>query len=371
VTTRKPDDLTDPRVDAAWRAVSREEPPRALDDAIRAAARREAGAGPRRTEANTTAVPAALRPARWWWPLAAAATIGAVAIGLLQLAPPDKFGAPADDKIVSDMPAAPAREKQRSDAARDEITVAPREEAAKPSAAPAPVVGAAQAPASAGADARVSAGPAAALAPPETPALSKDAAAPIAPEERASARTNASPAPASPPATSAPVPAEKRRQAGVESVAPAPVAEPFPADTAKREAKEAVTGGVASAPAKTGDLDAAGIASGKLAAAPAPLAQSAAPAPLAGVRKAQETEDARAPALAKATVEPSADAKFDMLAKERAMLPVAEWIALIRKLRDEGRTDEAAKELAAFRAVYPDHERRLPPDLRDWRPAGK
>jgi hypothetical protein len=365
MTTRKPDDLTDPRFDRAWRAASREEPPRAQDDAIRAAARREAGAGPRRADADTTAVPAALRPERWWWPLAAAATIGAVAIGLLQIAAPDKVGSPAGDTIVSDVPAAPAREKERSDAARDEMTVAP--------------------------------------------------------EERASARTIAPPVPAPPPATSAPVPAEKRKQAGVESVAPAPVAEPFPADAAKREAKEALTGGLASAPAKTGELD-AGIASGKLAAAPAlagraasapepqraaapvatpptdhayasramptqdrfapapapaagsaapPVAQSAAPAPFAAVRKAQETEDARAPAQAKATALPSADAKSDVRANERAKLPVAEWITLMRKLRDEGRTDEAAKELAAFRAVYPDHERLLPQDLRDWRPAVK
>jgi hypothetical protein len=52
-------------------------------------------------------------------------------------------------------------------------------------------------------------------------------------------------------------------------------------------------------------------------------------------------------------------------------LAVGEWVALIRKMRDEGRIDDAAKELAAFRAAYPDHERLLPPDLRDWRPETK
>ena len=46
-----------------------------------------------------------------------------------------------------------------------------------------------------------------------------------------------------------------------------------------------------------------------------------------------------------------------------------DWIALIRQLRDEGKTDEAAKELAAFRAAHADHEQLLPPDLRDWQPA--
>ena len=50
-------------------------------------------------------------------------------------------------------------------------------------------------------------------------------------------------------------------------------------------------------------------------------------------------------------------------------LAVPDWITLISKLRDEGRTDDAAKELAAFRAAYPNHEQLLPPDLRDWKPA--
>jgi hypothetical protein len=48
---------------------------------------------------------------------------------------------------------------------------------------------------------------------------------------------------------------------------------------------------------------------------------------------------------------------------------VPDWIALIRRLRDEGRTDEAAKELAAFRNAYADPNALLPPDLRDWKPA--
>lgn len=53
----------------------------------------------------------------------------------------------------------------------------------------------------------------------------------------------------------------------------------------------------------------------------------------------------------------------------RAPLATADWIALIRRLRAEGRIDEAARELAAFRAAHPDHARELPPDLRDWRAA--
>ena len=53
---------------------------------------------------------------------------------------------------------------------------------------------------------------------------------------------------------------------------------------------------------------------------------------------------------------------------DRAPLPVAEWIALIRRLRDEGKAADAARELAAFRAAHVDHGRLLPRDLVDWRP---
>ena len=58
-------------------------------------------------------------------------------------------------------------------------------------------------------------------------------------------------------------------------------------------------------------------------------------------------------------------------AKDRGPLPVAEWIVLIRRLRDEGKSADAARELAAFRVAHTDHEKLLPPDLRDWRPPEK
>jgi hypothetical protein len=52
-------------------------------------------------------------------------------------------------------------------------------------------------------------------------------------------------------------------------------------------------------------------------------------------------------------------------------LPVSEWIALIRKLRDDGHPDDAQRQLTAFRAAHPDHERLLPSDLREWSPGGR
>ena len=69
----------DPALDAAWREASREQPPARLDDAIGAAARREVQAAPRRT-----------RDKHWWYPLAAAATVAVIAIGLLQHMPPEQ-----------------------------------------------------------------------------------------------------------------------------------------------------------------------------------------------------------------------------------------------------------------------------------------
>ena len=44
----------------------------------------------------------------------------------------------------------------------------------------------------------------------------------------------------------------------------------------------------------------------------------------------------------------------------------ADWIARIRVLRDEGRIEEAARELARFRAAFSDADARLPADLRPW-----
>lgn len=74
------DDHRDPEVDAAWRGASRDEPPQALDTAIAAAARRAVGAGPKRPRAS-----------RAWWPIAAAAVVAVVAIGIAEMTPPGEI----------------------------------------------------------------------------------------------------------------------------------------------------------------------------------------------------------------------------------------------------------------------------------------
>jgi hypothetical protein len=365
VSTQDPNDLRDPRLDAAWRAASNEEPPAALDDAIRAAARREVKAGPQPSGAPITSVPQSLRPERWWMPLAAAATIGAIAIGILQIANPDKVIAPAHDKaIVSDMPSSPSSTTERAPtpatpppAAADDIRSRAAAEAPAPAAAPASVP-----------------------APKPAPTLRKDIASKSAREEQATKQEALAPA----------TPSGGGRQAGaVEAAKPStpmqPMAEPFPADALKREAKESAAAAPSPPASMPAESPAAGLAANKLKSVPAQsardekasesqranaqFAQSPAPAAQAPMRRTQEADASRAGALKADAANTAVGAAVDTGAKVRPKLVVPDWIALIRKLRDEGKMDEAAKELAAFRTAYPDHERLLPADLRDWKPA--
>ena len=277
--------LSDSRVDAAWRALSSEEPPQSLDAAIMAAARREVGARPQKIATRE-----AIADRRRWWPLAAAATVAAIAVGVLQLTTPDQIGAPASDKtIVSDVPAPASRPAPEMPATPS------RPEEAKPEAGNA--LRAEQAPKRADSPRRQAATP-------ESPVQAK--------RESAAADTTAMPE-------------------------PFPAAPPSPA--------------VAAAPA--------GILS-----APAP-----APAPPLSAQRAPESASVQPAPLAKMAAGRVADARADEArVKEQAPLPVPEWIALIRRLREEGKSADAAKELAAFRVAHADHEKLLPPDLRNWRP---
>jgi len=72
-----------------------------------------------------------------------------------------------------------------------------------------------------------------------------------------------------------------------------------------------------------------------------------------------------APQRAAAALSAERSDPVGLLAKERAAMPVADWIALMRRLRDEQRFDELAKELAAFRSLHADANTLLPPDLRE------
>jgi hypothetical protein len=117
-------DLRDPALDAAWRTHSSEMPPAHLDAAILAEAHRAVGSVPRATGGGA----AATRPWRWWMPLAAAATIGAIAFGVLQLSPSERDATTA---IVSDTPSSAETQREalaaRKDAPPEPVPLRPRE----------------------------------------------------------------------------------------------------------------------------------------------------------------------------------------------------------------------------------------------------
>jgi hypothetical protein len=74
----------------------------------------------------------------------------------------------------------------------------------------------------------------------------------------------------------------------------------------------------------------------------------------------------------KAASAESDTATRDSATKDSAMREAAKpidvdaWIVRIRKLHDDGKLADAAKELVALRAAIPDADRRLPPELRAW-----
>ena len=466
----------DPALERAWRAQSRETPPVELDRAILAAAHRAVGSGPR--EASQS--PEARQPQRWWMPLAAAATIGAVAVGLLQLTPQDASivapteriaaVAPRQDGATSDRktsaaavppPAAPAP-ATASAPAMPQIPAAPAD-AARSDVAPADVARADASPPTPESTGRAKA--MAAQAERATPdSTARKAEKEVAPADiraqadkpqagagigtASSAARTAAPLPVSPPsaspppvpfpaaapasapaptaapasgppATPAPAPASSLARAPATSPPPAPAAasapqgareatgavgkleqrapEPFPAASRRNESAEAKR----DAPSASQDLAAGAAPAPRVAASPPPIAsveqdvRSAQRKDIAGERQSADANAPRVPVDAASTLAatpggagaparmrenaavrddvraqaaPQALAKQSPAtvadAKQKARDPDA-WIARIRKLRDEGNTAEAIRELRDFREYVPDAERRIPPDLRD------
>jgi len=316
MTTRPTDDPMprDAGFDAAWRAASNEVPPPALDASILAAAHREVGAGPRRLVADR-----ALSARRRWWPLAAAATVAVIAIGIAERGGHDELVAPGSDpSIVADTPAQAA--KSVADAPRPASEAQhPSEAQRAPEARPAPEAQSAP---------KVKRVPEVKRA--ETPQRSAEPTKSV--DDRARVDSGAAPPPAASTTGSA------------VSTAPA-LSEPFPAGSPRSSTAE--SRGAASAP-------------------PAPPMSPA--APFADSTRVAAPSAMRPSPLAKTA---SADAAAEAQRKDRAPLPVNDWIALIRRLRDEGKNVDATRELTAFRAAHVDHEKLLPPDLRDWQPVEK
>jgi len=309
------DDKLDEKTNSAWREASREQPPPAIDAALHAAARRAVQAGPARSRHMQS------------WPLMAAAIVAFLAIGILQLTPPEEVtpGAERDATVRSPAPrrvepasatapaapvldaAAPSATDQRSEMKADAIRserAAERKKAQAPE--PASAVDSLN-------ERQTRANADTAQAPSRADANKLDAAA--------------SKVPAAP---------------GAGPASPPPAPEPFP-----------------SAPPVTGSAPAAaGTAQETLPARRGAGALSSASAGAVNAPAKTERAAEQAPA-------PMALAKSAATEAKDAPKPPDEWIKLIRRLRSEGHNDEALRELTAFRAAYKERaEELLPADLR-------
>jgi hypothetical protein len=302
------DDHRDPDVDAAWRAVNRDQPPPSLDAAIAAAARRAVGAGPKSAQAP-----------RAWWPVAAAAVVAVVAIGIVEMTPPDEV-APTQMTPAAPQAPAPAEPAPRQDTLRDERATAP---AAVPQPTPPGRVEGARKVERAAPPIRTDALPAESQAP-------RQAAKPGVPFP-------ASPSDASPAMNAAAPPADRLAAAPASPKARQETTMPSSAGASAQQAPTPL--------AEDERKTSPGTAAGALAARREPASPNA---PAAIAKRAQDSAAVQG---------------------EPPPRTVDEWIRLIRRLKAEGRNDLAAKELAAFRTRYQERaDALLPADLRDAKP---
>jgi len=347
---RPPDDsLRDPVLDAAWNAHSIELPPARIDAAILAAAHREAKSRPQALGEDDGSTHAR-RPARAWWGLAAAATIGAIAFSVIQLAPPAVQK--SDPMVASDVPPTTTSPSPREGVAATEVpsppavpaapsgrvAMSPDETNATPQASrPRAEAEATRKSAKVARADRPAAATEAPMQSPDTNATSRDQAqradaARTLQDRSASGASNeprvAAMAPPPPAAMPSPRPFPGSPPPVVAEAAPAPGAAQSPADAAKAETSNAFA------------------------------ARRAAPTERMGAMTAPQ-------AGAAVTPKRQRDAASPPLAKSPALTPEA-WIERIRSLHAQQRLDDAARELNAFREAYPDADARLPASLAAW-----
>jgi hypothetical protein len=346
----------------AYRTASTELPPPETDAALRAAARRAVVAGPKRARHMRN------------WPLAAAAVVAMLAIGILQMTPPEEV---TPGEVATSAPSG-ARLRESTTLAQAPVDTN-KDAALAPSAQPQPAPPDNQRSLAdslrkeASTDSLSSVTPVA-----KVKQESRQAAAPARPAAVASSSPSPAPTPAADSAASTRMqspaqafPAEPaRRDADREKLDAAAMAENraklssqlanAPSDERARAAGAAAP---SAAPASTEEK--------KLAAAPAPAsapaaadaAKPTAPAPAMMMARKSVAENAASPAS-----ETAAPAAAGAVAKD-AIKPPGEWIKLIRQLRSEGKIDASNRELAAFRAAYRDRaDALLPADLRAIKP---
>jgi hypothetical protein len=156
----------------------------------------------------------------------------------------------------------------------------------------------------------------------------------------------------------APAPARSSAQNAAVPAAPAAEmarrSEPFPAEKPEIAARRDAA--AAEAQSKGASVATEPAASSKVPPLPA-AAPSGAPSGVAGGTLLQKRAQSES-ALAKETDDAAPKSKT-------APRSVEDWVKLIRQLRSEGRTEEATKEIAAFRSAYGERaDSLLPPDLR-------
>ena len=372
----------DRRIDAAWRAASREEPPAEIDAALRAEARRAVGAAPGKK-----------RNKHWWYPLASAAMVAALAVAIVQLTPPEQVS----PTVVADMRVAPSaapKEVAPPAALSEKQTAAPKE---KPASATPPENAAAKPPspsvdstasapspqqdtvrrlqgAATGSVARqraessiakeddekkqsyegkreLSAQDKLASNKPDAAVTNAARSAPAATPPRDAFAAPPVASPAAPPASIAAVPASPANQAPPSVAA----SEPFPAKIAQESRRDLP---IEERKAAT-ELRSEQYAEQRKPAANATADRASRQEAGSATPSAQEAQIKSRVAMAKITA--SDEAK----AKDASGRSVEEWIKRIRDLKREGRSDEAAKELAAFRTTYGERaDALLPADLR-------
>jgi len=325
----------------AWQAASRDEPAAAMDDAIRAAARKAVQSRPR---------PVGVSPfgGRWRVPLSVAALVVVSATVTLLVAERDRRGVGALHDQAAPAPAAPAPQAQMSTVPSDASAPAQRQFAER--AAPEPGTGVAA-----------------------SSEQSKQTAPPALEERK---RQVSPPVPASAEQPQAgeqfseramrPTPAARADRGGTPSAGSepakgtpaAPVAPPIAHDEAASNAAAQVRAEDALPGVAKREEQTAAKAKERTA------AEAPAAAPLAAPR-AIAPQGAGSSAEPRAMTRPAPPAQAAAAQAESAApnLEPKAWLDRIAELRRQGKLQEAGESLKAFRERYPDYP--LPPELKD------
>lgn len=366
------DSERDARLTAIYRAAADDAPPRALDAAILAAARREVGARPR---------PAGFAFSNSWRTSLSIAAVLVLSVSLVtllreeapELVAPPRADAPAADSKLKSMAGADdkispadsglARGEQRS----KNIGLKPPQPAS-PSGLGMRQPEFAQGFPQSKKDTGVDKAEADAIAPADlakrraetsvVAAARENRIAAAAEQQRQTPRPDAQ-------RDVAQAPAAPSR---AEAVRPAPAAEPVNAPAPATTAGSIAGVGDSKSQIKTDPAraDRAESESRTRAQEYAPAKQAAQvpPAEVAAGRPAAPPRPAAAPMVSPPQAKPAPPPAAVSKLERPAELPPEKWLERIEDLRRQGRLDEAKTSLAEFRKRYPDY--RLPDNLKDW-----